>query len=117
MKDEQITAAVNQFTNPWFRYFLRFDPDVYLSKTKVPVLAINGSLDVQVTSKENLSGIRQSLTKAKNRKFETKEFEGLNHLFQTAKTGGVSEYGEIEETIAPQVLEKLAEWIKNQTAK
>lgn len=111
MKDEQITAAVNQFTNPWFQYFLRFDPDTYLSKTKVPVLAINGSLDVQVTAKENLDGISQSLTKAKNKKFETKEFEGLNHLFQTAKTGSVNEYSEIEETIAPQVLEKLVDWI------
>jgi len=111
MKDEQITAAVNQFTNPWFQYFLRFDPDTYLSKTKVLVLAINGTLDVQVTAKENLEGISQSLTKAKNKKFETKEFEGLNHLFQTAKTGSVNEYGEIEETIAPQVLEKLVDWI------
>jgi pimeloyl-ACP methyl ester carboxylesterase len=112
MKDQQITAAVNQFTNPWFQYFLRFDPDVYLSKMKVPVLALNGSLDVQVTAKENLEGIRKSLTKAKNKKFETKEFEGLNHLFQTAKTGSVNEYSEIEETIAPEVLEKMKEWIK-----
>lgn len=111
MKDEQITAAVNQFTNPWFQYFLRFDPDAYLSKTKVPVLAINGTLDVQVTAKENLEGIRKSLTKAKNKKFEVLDFNGLNHLLQTAKTGSVNEYSEIEETIAPEVLEKIADWI------
>ena len=36
---------------------------------------------------------------------------GLNHLFQTAKTGAVSEYGKIEETISPLALDKIAGWI------
>lgn len=111
MKEEQIMGAVKQLTNPWFRYFLAFNPDKYLSKTKVPVLALNGSIDVQVTAKENLEGIRESLKKAKNKKFKTQELDNLNHLFQTAKTGGVSEYGEIEETFAPAALEIIKDWI------
>jgi pimeloyl-ACP methyl ester carboxylesterase len=114
LKEREINVAVQQFTDTWFQYFLRFDPSVYLSKTKVPVLAINGSLDVQVTSKENLEGIKKALKKAKNKKSQIVEIEGLNHLFQTAKTGGVAEYAEIEETFAPQVLDKMTEWIKSQ---
>ena len=39
------------------------------------------------------------------------ELPGLNHLFQHAKTGAVGEYGEIEETMAPEALEKIAGWI------
>jgi hypothetical protein len=44
-----------------------------------------------------------------------KEFPGLNHLFQTCKTGAVSEYGAIEETLAPAVLETIGNWILKRT--
>ncbi len=111
MPEGQREATVQQVANPWFRYFLAFDPDRYLSKVKVPVLALNGSLDVQVTSKENLEGIRTSLQRAGNTNFEVLEFEKLNHLFQTAQTGAVSEYSELEETIAPAVLSKIGAWV------
>lgn len=97
--------------SPWFQYFIKFNPDNFLAKTKIPVLAINGSLDTQVSAKENLSGIKKSLIKAGNKDFEAVEFPGLNHLFQTAKTGSPSEYAQIEETISPKVLEKVKDWI------
>lgn len=112
MNEQALNTQVKQLTNPWYLYFIGFNPDRYLSQTKIPVLAFNGSLDVQVISKENLQGISKSLEKARNKNFEVLEFEGLNHLFQIAKTGSDNEYGEIEETIAPQVLEKISEWIK-----
>jgi fructose-1,6-bisphosphatase/sedoheptulose 1,7-bisphosphatase-like protein len=44
---------------------LKFSPDKYLSKIKIPVLAVNGSLDFQVSAKENLAAIKNSLTIAK----------------------------------------------------
>jgi len=37
----------------------------------------------------------------------------LNHLFQHAKTGQVSEYVTIEETISPEVLNIMKNWIKS----
>ena len=95
----------------WFAYFIKINSDLYWSKLKIPVLALNGSKDLQVVSKENLNGIKTSLEKAKNKNFETYEFEGLNHLFQEAKTGSLEEYGQLEQTIAPQVLEKMSSWI------
>lgn len=113
LPEAQLESSVKQVANPWFRYFLAFDPDKYLSQAKVPVLAINGSLDTQVTSGENLEGIRRSLTRAGNKKFDIMEFENLNHLFQTAKTGSPAEYGTIEETISPKVLEKIGTWVKS----
>lgn len=96
---------------PWYSYFLKINPDDYWSKIKIPVLAINGTLDTQVTSKENLNGIKISLEKAKNRRFEIAELPNLNHLFQDAKIGSVEEYGQLEQTIAPIVLEKMSSWI------
>ena len=104
-------AVLSQMKNPWLLYFLKFNPDTYLSKVTIPVLAINGSLDFQVPAKANLAAIKISLSKAKNKNFETYEFEGMNHLFQECKTGAFSEYEQIEQTISPQVLDKMSSWI------
>ena len=103
--------AKKQFKNAWFRYFISFNPDEYLSKIKIPVLAINGGLDFQVPAKENLEAIKKSLIKAKNKNFETYEFQGMNHLFQECITGAFNEYAEIEQTISPKVLDKMSAWI------
>jgi pimeloyl-ACP methyl ester carboxylesterase len=96
---------------PWFTYFMKINPDVYWSKLKIPVLALNGSKDLQVISKENLAGIKASLEKAKNKKIEILEFPNMNHLFQETTTGSIEEYGKLEQTIAPAVLEKMSAWI------
>ena len=42
-----------------------------------------------------------------------REIPNANHLFQTAKTGKVNEYGEIEETISPEVLSIISKWTRN----
>lgn len=104
-------AEKKQMKNAWFRYFIVFNPDEYVSKVKIPVLAINGSLDFQVPAKENLEAIKKSLTKAKNKNFETYEFQGMNHLFQECTTGAINEYAEIEQTISLKVLDKMSSWI------
>jgi fermentation-respiration switch protein FrsA (DUF1100 family) len=77
----------------------------------VPTLALNGSLDVQVPAKENLAAIDSALRAAGNRDYRVMELPGLNHLFQTARTGGPAEYATIEETMAPAALEAVASWI------
>jgi fermentation-respiration switch protein FrsA (DUF1100 family) len=93
------------------RYFVNYDPAIALSKTTCPVLAINGEKDLQVPPEQNLPAIRKALEAAGNKNFEIDELAGLNHMFQTAKTGAVSEYAEIEETMVPAAMEKIASWI------
>ena len=112
--DAQIGAAIKQLTSPWFRYFLTYDPATALRKVTCPVLAINGELDKQVLPNQNLPPIRKALEEARNKHFEIDQMPELNHLFQTAKTGALSEYAEIEETIAPVALEKMGSWILKQ---
>ncbi len=109
--EAQLEATVNTMTSPWYRYFLAYNPATDLARLHIPVLALNGQLDRQVAPAQNLPAIRKALTDGDNKHFEIVEFPGLNHLFQTAKTGAVSEYATIEETIAPQVLDKIATWI------
>lgn len=118
LKKEQMSLMAKKqaraISSSWFQYFINFEPSDFLSKIKIPVLALNGDLDLNVSSAENLAGIEQNLKTAGNQHYVLKEFEGLNHLFQPAKTGLSVEYGQIEETISPQVLEIIATWVAGQ---
>jgi hypothetical protein len=112
--EAQIGAEIRQFTSPWFLYFLTYDPAIALRKVTCPVLAINGTLDKQVLPAQNLPVIRKTLQEAGNKYVEIDELPGLNHLFQTAKTGAPAEYAQIEETMSPVALEKISRWILKQ---
>ena len=112
--DEMIDAQIAALSSPWMRYFFTYDPAPALRKVTCPVLALNGSKDRQVPPEQNLPAIRAALEQGGNTHFQVVEMPGLNHLFQTAQTGAVSEYQRIEETIAPAALEKIAGWIVGQ---
>jgi fermentation-respiration switch protein FrsA (DUF1100 family) len=110
---ERAIATAGQLSAPWFRFFLSYDPAPALRQVTCPVLAINGALDLQVPPKEDLAAIKTAL--ASNRDVTVAELPGLNHLFQTAKTGAPSEYGEIEETMSPAALAVIGDWIVQRT--
>jgi len=112
--EAQIGLQIKQLTSPWFRYFLTYDPVIALRKVTCPVLALNGSLDKQVLPSQNLPPIRKAFAESGNQHVEIDELPGLNHLFQTAKTGSPAEYSQIEETISPVALEKMTSWILKQ---
>ncbi len=105
-----------QLESTWFRFFLTFDPRPTLAKVKCPVLALNGERDLQVPPKENLEEIAKAIKKGGNTRVATRQLPGLNHLFQTCKTGAVAEYSQIEETIAPSALKAIGDWIDEQVA-
>lgn len=112
--DDLIKLQVMQLTSPWMQYFIKYDPSIILEKVKCPVLAINGSKDLQVPSKINLEAIKKSLEKGDNKNFTTKELPNLNHLFQNCETGSPSEYAIIEETFSPLALDEITIWINKQ---
>lgn len=91
-------------------YFLRYDPAVDLKNIKCNVLALNGSKDLQVPSKVNLAAIELNINNPGKIK-QVIEMPNLNHLFQNCLTGNITEYGEIQETISPEVLEKMNEFL------
>ncbi|MGL4424142.1 MAG: alpha/beta hydrolase family protein [Gemmataceae bacterium] len=108
---KNLDAAAGKYAEPWLRWFVKYDPAPTLLKVKCPVLAINGQTDQQVKPKANLEAIRKGLAAAGNKEVTITPYPGLNHLFQESKTGDISEYGQIEQTIAPAVLEQLSTWI------
>jgi fermentation-respiration switch protein FrsA (DUF1100 family) len=114
VSDAMLNAQIKALTSPWFRYFIQYDPSTALKKVTCPVLALIGSKDLQVPAEQNLPAIRKALEAGGNKNAEVDELPGLNHLFQTAKTGSPNEYGQIEETMSPIALEKIASWILKQ---
>lgn len=110
-----LDIQIKTLTSPWFKYFVKYDPVPTLEKVKCPVLAINGEKDLQVPPKENLSAIENALKIGGNKNYEVKMLSGLNHLFQTSKTGAISEYGQIEETFSPLALETMLNWLNEVT--
>ncbi|WKN41779.1 alpha/beta hydrolase family protein [Tunicatimonas pelagia] len=111
-KSAFFERQVKTLTSDWFRYFLAFDPSEYLQQVRCPVLAINGALDVQVTADENLAGIEAALRKGGNQNVTIQKIENQNHLFQTATTGAVAEYGKIEETFNENTMNLIIDWIQ-----
>lgn len=108
-------AFERYFLTPWYRRFLSLDPRDYLKRVTSPVLALGGEKDLQVPPAANLVEIERALTHAAPTT-TVRQLSGLNHLFQTAKTGRESEYFLIEQTIAPSALEVISTWMK-QTVK
>ena len=115
LSNQQMDAQFKLVSSPWFRSLLAYDPAATLAQLTCPVLALNGEKDLQVPPQQNLPPIRTALAAGVNKHYEVDELSGLNHLFQTAKTGAVSEYGEIEETMSPLAMEKVASWILKHT--
>ena len=103
------TKALQQADTPYVRHFLTVDVGKLLPKIKCPVLALNGTKDTQVDCDANTTRIEKGLA---NCKHSIKKMDGVNHLFQHCNTGIVTEYQQIEETIAPEVLQEVAKWIK-----
>ena len=109
ISEAQIELIIAQNSSPWIRYFLGYDPVNYLPQITIPILALNGKLDIQVPAQENLDGLRELLKD--NPDATIIELPGLNHMFQHATTGAMGEYNDIEETFSPEAMSIIADWI------
>ena len=111
---QQLSAQISSMTSPWYLHFMRYDPGQDLKKLKCPVLALNGKKDIQVDAAMNLAAIQERITGNGNKNVTVKAYPNLNHLFQTCEKGTLTEYGQLEETINPEVLKDIIEWIRKQ---
>lgn len=101
-------AYLAQYGNRWGVSQATNDPTVSLRALNVPVLALFGEKDLQVAARYEAPVMRSALRHPRSR---VETIEGVNHLFQPAETGLPSEYGEIETTILPSVLERIRTWM------
>ena len=107
--EQQFIMGTYMFMgNSWGKEFITFHTADYLKKLKIPLLAITGEKDIQVPAKSNLDGFR-AYEQAK-----CHEMEGLNHLLQTCEKCTFMEYADLDETIDPEVLKLMTDWILDQ---
>jgi pimeloyl-ACP methyl ester carboxylesterase len=109
----QVNQQIAQVTSPWFRFFLTYDPATALRQTRVPVLALFGELDLQVTPKQNRGPLAEALGGNPDVTIET--FPGANHLFQSASTGSPTEYASLAKEFVPGFLDLIGDWIVERT--
>ncbi len=112
-----LKASVPALANVWNKAFLSYDPRPTLEKVKCPVLALNGSKDLQVPPKENLAGIAAALKSGGNADVTVTEIPGLNHMFQPTETGAPIEYQQIPTTFDPGALSIIGDWITKRFGK
>ena len=108
---QNYQAVLRQIQTPWMIKLLSLDMRPLLSGITCPVLAINGTKDLQVEHKSNLGALRDGLPS--NPKNRIEAIEDVNHLFQHCTTGAIAEYRQIEETIAPEALEMIVAWLSD----
>jgi hypothetical protein len=111
----QREAQIEQLTAPWFTFFLQYDPRPTLTQLDIPVLALFGEKDLQVPPEQNAEVMQTALEESPSPDATVEVFDGLNHLFQPADTGHPVEYSQIETTMAPEVLERIGGWVREQS--
>jgi len=110
--ESQAEGIAAQVLSPWVVQFLKLDPADYLRNITIPVLALNGTKDLQVPAASNLPAIDEALKEAGNTHYRLVALDGLNHLFQHAKTGLPNEYAQLQEDFAPEALALMGDWIR-----
>jgi len=108
---QAIEMNIMQLNTAWFRYFIAFEPESFFKNVGCPSFILFGEKDVQVTNPENIKAMQDIIKKHNKSNFTVKLYPNKNHLFQNAKTGAVSEYALIEETICEDVLRDIVVWI------
>ncbi len=111
LPEDQARSQLSALFSPWYMTFLALDPSDYLKDLAMPVMVLNGTKDTQISATLHVPAIEKALLAGGNTRYTIKVYEGLNHLFQPAETGAPEEYGTIETTIDPQVLEDISTWI------
>lgn len=109
-----IAGKINVYNSPWYRWLLAQDITGILSSIHVPYLALYGERDFMAPNMM-IPIIEQAMQYAHNPDYAVLELPSLNHAFQTCKTGALTEYATIDETISPEALITIGNWIKAHT--
>ncbi|MEO1113813.1 MAG: alpha/beta fold hydrolase [Pseudomonadota bacterium] len=109
----QLRENIALWSTPWAAAYARHDPRPYLEALDIPVLALFGEFDLQVSARHNARVMEDLLRNARSK---THVLAGMNHLFQPTETGRVSEYVRIPTTIDPKALAIIGAWMREITS-
>jgi pimeloyl-ACP methyl ester carboxylesterase len=95
----------------WFRSILAYDPAPDWQRVTAPVLGVYGGLDVQVLPDLNASALRAALDAGGNEDVEIIVLPDANHLFQSAESGAIAEYGTLPAEFTSDLLPTIVAWL------
>jgi len=108
---QELENEVEVWISAWMRFFVLYDPAPTLAQVTCPILALFCERDIQVNVSQNLPVMEAILAQAGHTDYLVHELPELNHLFQTAQTGVIEEYAQIEETFSPIALDLIGAWV------
>ncbi len=106
----QSQALTVNYGLPSLSSFLFYDPADDLRSLTIPVLALMGGKDTQVTIDQNRDEMEAALSDA-DVDYTIRTFPEANHLFQKANSGDRSEYSSLEKAFVDDFLTAISEWI------
>jgi fermentation-respiration switch protein FrsA (DUF1100 family) len=107
----QDTASLALWKSRWFKSLYQHDPAPFLLRVRAPIFALIGELDLQVPVDQNVARFEALFVGPRRSQLTLIRMPGINHMLQRAKTGQMKEYMEISETIAPDVLQSIDQWL------
>ena len=107
-------ARAVQLTSPWSRYFFDFNPQAKLDKVQCSVLLLNGTSDLQVSARRNMTPLYKALRHAK-RTVVSYKLDGVNHLFQPAPAQWPMVNGAQQAVFSPEALKLIHNWVAVET--
>ena len=110
----KAAGSVRTFQHPRYQFLLRHDFGEDWIKVSVPVLALFGELDVQCDAAQNEVALKQALARGGNDDLTAVVVPAANHFFVRARTGSMSEYATLPKEFAPEVLESISNWLRQQ---
>ena len=111
LSQEELDAEAEAWASPWIRFFILYDPGPTLAQVACPILALFCERDIQVDVNENLPVMESILARSGHTDYLVQELPELNHLFQTAQSGVIEEYAQIQETFSPVAMNLIGAWI------
>ncbi|WP_373636878.1 alpha/beta hydrolase family protein [Yoonia sp. BS5-3] len=99
---------LDQFATRWGISHARHDPAAALRRLRMPVLALFGEKDLQVSATYEAPAMRAALRHPRSK---VQVIGGANHLFQPAGSGHPSEYEKIDITLSTSVLNLISDWM------
>lgn len=67
--------------------------------------------EVTPSATEETQAFAVALRKAGNKNYSIRALKDHNHLSQVSKTGGLSEYRQVETTVSSETLDIIAVWV------
>ena len=112
-----FSRYLHQAQGRWYRKMINYNPENYIPRILVPVLALNGDKDIMVPAKENLESIKQLLDKGGNTQYKIMELPGLNHMFQRCKECTREEIPDLEDVFSEEALQIIGDWLRENVQK